>query len=558
MLENHSYNQTIGNSAAPYENGLASECGNATQAYGATHSSAANYLATSAGQYPAASPNGCGYTVCANSEPNIYQQLDGARLTWKAYEESMPSACDKSDAPPYKIGHNPPIFYTGIGATECQSNDIGVPSLTTASGAFWDELQAGTLPAVSWITPNTSNNGENSCGGNCALSVADTWLQNFMANVTASGEYQAGNTLVLITYDEGKGNDYAIGEDCTNEASDLGGSQPSCQVPLLVVYPYTQGGNDSTFFDHYSVTKTVEDIFGLPYLAHAADAQTNSLAGHFGILAGVKNPAPTVSITQPAGDSTVSGTVTVSGTAQAQGSASIAQVQVSAGNQAPQPATGTASWTASIDTTALANGIHTITAQATDTDGGTGSTSITVNVQNGTGPSACPATPAGATELSGNVSVESGKTGWQGPYNSNSVVTRVEPAGGSYDGLWALQIAGKLGPGKAGVSNARPVWVPGSPGLAATTGQKYIASAFVEANTPGEQVSLLVKEMTPQGSAAGKYTSTVTLNDTRWHQIRSAYTAKYSGDSIRYSLYVSNLASAGQDLLADCLSLQTP
>ena len=463
MLENHSYNQVIGNSAAPYENELATSCGNATQAYGATHSSAANYLATSAGQYPAASPKGCGYAACASSEPNIYQQLDSAGLTWKAYEESMPSACDTSGASAYKIGHNPPIFYTGISAAECQSNDLGVPSLTAASGVFWDDLQAGTLPAVSWITPNTSNDGENSCGGSCALSAADTWLENFMANVTASGEYQAGNTLVLITYDEGTGRDYAIGEDCTNEVADLGGAQPSCQVPLLVVYPYTQGGNDSTFFDHYSITNTVEDIFGLPYLAHAGDAQTNTLAGHFGIPAGAGN-----------------------------------------------------------------------------------------------GSGECPATPPGETQFSGNLSVESSQSGWQGTYNANSVVTRAEPAGGSYAGLWALQLAGRSGSGTAGVNNARPRWIPGSPGLAATAGQQYTGSAFVEPNAAGERVSLLIKEMTPQGAVAGKHESTVTLNDTGWNQIAAAYTAKYSGDSIRYSLYVTNLASASQDLLADCLSLQTP
>ena len=104
----------IGNSAAPYENELDSDCGNATQAYGATHSSAANYLAISAGQYPAASPRGCGYAACASSEPDIYQQLDSAGLTWKAYEESMPAACDKSSASLYKIGHNPMPWGLGV------------------------------------------------------------------------------------------------------------------------------------------------------------------------------------------------------------------------------------------------------------------------------------------------------------------------------------------------------------------------------------------------------------------------------------------------------------
>jgi hypothetical protein len=50
----------------------------------------------------------------------------------------------------------------------------------------------------------------------------------------------------------------------------------------------------------------------------------------------------------------------------------------------------------------------------------------------------------------------------------------------------------------------------------------------------------------------------MTLGDTGWHQITSAYTAKGSGNLIRYSLYASNLANSGQNFQADCLSLHTP
>lgn len=58
----------------------------------------------------------------------------------------------------------------------------------------------------------------------------------------------------------------------------------SCHVPLFVIYPYTPAGTiDSVFLDHYSVTRTVEDLFGLPHLAHAGDSQTKSLLGHLGI-----------------------------------------------------------------------------------------------------------------------------------------------------------------------------------------------------------------------------------------------------------------------------------
>lgn len=287
MLENHSYWQVIGKTSAPYQNYLAKHCGVATKMFGATHSSAANYLAISAGGYPAGSPRGCGsVAACADSSTSVYQQLDAAGLTWKAYEEGMPSPCDgASDAGAYyKIGHNPPIFYSGIPAGECAADDVGVASLDSPAGAFYDDLQAGTLPSLSWVTPDTADNGENACGGSCALLAADTWLAAFVPIVQASPEYQSGNTLLLIAYDEGRGKDYTIGENCADQQADLAGLQPSCHIPLFVVYPYAwAGAHNRTFFDHYSITRTVEDIFGLPYLGHAADTQTVSLVGHFGI-----------------------------------------------------------------------------------------------------------------------------------------------------------------------------------------------------------------------------------------------------------------------------------
>lgn len=285
MLENRSYNQVIGNSAAPFENSLAKSCGVATSMWGATHSSAANYLAVSFGQYPSGSVHGCNYPACASSATSVYQQLDSAGRAWKAYEEAMPIACDESNGPSYKIGHNPPIFSTGISSSECGARDVPVGSLTAKSGAFWNDLHGGRLRALSWITPDTTNDGEASCGGSCALSLADSWLQEFISLVAASSEYRSGNTAIFVTYDEGTGADSKIGEDCTDKTADLAGSQPSCHVPLFVIYPGTKpGAHSGTFFDHYSLTRTVEDFFGLGYLAHAADPQTVSLANHFGLV----------------------------------------------------------------------------------------------------------------------------------------------------------------------------------------------------------------------------------------------------------------------------------
>ena len=564
MMENLSYNQVIGSASAPYQTSLAGQCGIAPDYFAATHSSAANYLAVSAGEYPAASTPGCGsVSACADSSNNLYNQLSTAGLTWGGFMESMPAACDPKSGSGYKNGHDPIIFYTDISAAQCQAADLGVSSLTAQSGALWNDLQNQTLPSFSWVTPDESDNGEGSGTPAQREQASDTWLQNFIAAVQQSNSYQAGSTVVLVTYDEGSGADLRVGENCANESLDLpvtngvSAHQESCHVPLFVVYPYTPAGDsDATFFDHYSITKTVEDLFGLPYLAHAGDAQTNSLVGHFGIPAAVTtNPSPQVSITQPASNSTVSGTVAVSGTAT--DSAGISQVQVSIDNGTPQIATGTASWTASIDTTALTNGMHTINVQATDADGNIGSASVTVTVNNTSTVTSCPTTPAGTAELSGNLSLEANQAGWTGIYNSNSVPSRVEPAGGSYDGSWSLQVAPKAA-GTAGVNNVNPIWVPGAPGPATNAGQIYTGSAFVEASTPGEKISLLVKETTPKGISVSSHTTTVTLSDTTWHQVSSAYTAEGTGNLIHYSLFAANLASSGQHFLADCMSLQTP
>jgi hypothetical protein len=159
--------------------------------------------------------------------------------------------------------------------------------------------------------------------------------------------------------------------------------------------------------------------------------------------------------------------------------------------------------------------------------------------------------PAGATEYSGNLSVEGSQTGWTGAYNSNSTVTRAEPAGGSYDGLWALQVGIKSGSGQGGVSNANPVWVTST-----SQGRAYQASSFVRGSA-GETVSLTLTEKTPGGKAVGYHTTSLTLNDTSWHQITGSYTALGSGNLLRYSLH-GYLASPSQSFQADCLSLQGP
>src|SRR5258708_10599500 len=115
MLENRSYSKVIGNPSAPSQSALAGQCGSATAMFGATHTSAANYLAVSAGEYPPASPQGCGSVLaCADPSGNLYSQLTAAGMQWRGYLEAMPTPCTPASRGTYKIGHNPILFYSDL------------------------------------------------------------------------------------------------------------------------------------------------------------------------------------------------------------------------------------------------------------------------------------------------------------------------------------------------------------------------------------------------------------------------------------------------------------
>lgn len=116
-----------------------------------------------------------------------------------------------------------------------------------------------------------------------------------------------------------------------------------------------------------------------------------------------------MAISAPAAGSAVLGSLTITGTASDNGQ--VAKVEVSLDGGPYHAAQGTESWTYALATTALANGLHSLTARATDSSGNTALSAEAVTVQN---PSSLPAglseqmvTPEGAR-----IQVYSGVSGW--------------------------------------------------------------------------------------------------------------------------------------------------
>jgi acid phosphatase len=262
MDENLGYGGWIGSAAAPYSNQLAGQCALASNAVGATHPSEPNYVAPLDGALEV-------WTGAAQhtSADNLFHQLDAAGMTWLALEESMPKACSGSTSGFYKTGHNPAIWFTDLAAGgdgSCARNDIAF----TLSG-----FDAATLASVTWITPNLCDDmhWQSGCPGTNATRVqtGDTWLSQLLPKIFSSAGYQAGNTLVLVTWDEG--NETATtGIDCTTQANiDASG----CHVGLIAASTYiTPGTVDATRYTPYSTLAAIETMDGLPLLERAATA----------------------------------------------------------------------------------------------------------------------------------------------------------------------------------------------------------------------------------------------------------------------------------------------
>jgi phospholipase C len=248
FMENHSYDSVIGAPDGPYINSLAGECGLATNYHNVTHPSLPNYISATSGLNLASldpftgdcDPTG----VCTTNTESIFAQGE----SWKAYEDSMPSNCHRSDAGNYAVRHNPPTYYTTL--TGCTTNDVPYDQLAR-------DLAGGALPAFSFITPSLINDMHNG-----TLADGDTWLAHNLPNLVGSPEYRDNSTVIFLTWDEGEG---GSSNDCASNTTDVG-----CHVAALVISPSTAAGTRSAqLFNHYSLLATAGEILGLPKLGEA-------------------------------------------------------------------------------------------------------------------------------------------------------------------------------------------------------------------------------------------------------------------------------------------------
>ena len=239
----------------------------------------------------------------------IGDQLAAAGKSWKSYQESLPPSgadgvnfadgffTDSSNIPAvlpgerqgliklYAAKHNPFVYFASVQEGTDPNNSLrNVVGFAGARGLYAD-LGSGRVPALSFIAPNQCNDqhGRGNAGPQCdfdfnnngtqtglnpaLIQLGDSALQTIVTAIHDSPAWQEGRNAIVTVWDE---DDYSV-------------SPTTNQVLLIVDTNYGRRGvHSSTFYTHFSLTKSLEAAFDLPCLNHACDDGTKVMSDVFG------------------------------------------------------------------------------------------------------------------------------------------------------------------------------------------------------------------------------------------------------------------------------------
>jgi hypothetical protein len=259
LMENHNWSQIAGSASAPYLNQtVLPQASYARQYFNppGLHPSEPNYLWLEAGTNLDVLDDSPPAAHHFATDQHLVALLTKAGLSWKSYQEDIDgTTCPLSASGLYAPKHNPMVYFDDVtdgndpGSAECIAHVRPYPELAA-------DLDAGTVAAYNFITPNLCNDMHNysGCATNDAVRNGDNWLAAELPTILASQAYRDGGA-VFITWDEGEGSDGPIG--------------------MIVLSPFAKGAGyaNDVPYTHSSTLRTLEEIFGVsPFLGDAAHA----------------------------------------------------------------------------------------------------------------------------------------------------------------------------------------------------------------------------------------------------------------------------------------------
>ncbi len=256
---------------------------------------------------------------------SIGDQLVQIGLSWKSYQESLPLGSiwgvnwsngtatnltdfsalspltSKSVVQAYAVKHNPFAYFKDVQEGWRRDNSLeNVVGFDGPRGLYAD-LASGDVPSLSFIAPNQCNdqhgrgNGDAFCAfdpGDSAgltngtqaglnrglIQQGDTTIERIVEAIHASRVWHEGRNAIVIVWDE---NDYS---GAATQPSGTFPPQNQNQVVLTVEtnHDYELGVQSMTYYDSFSLLRSLEAGFRLPCLNHACDAGTQVMSDLFG------------------------------------------------------------------------------------------------------------------------------------------------------------------------------------------------------------------------------------------------------------------------------------
>jgi phosphatidylinositol-3-phosphatase len=284
MLGDHGFEETYGEGAqATYLSQALREQGELLENYYAvTQGDLANEIALLSGQGPTpATAEGCPeYADLASTTVGLEEQVEGegciypattktlpgqlteAKKTWKAYVESGNGCSHEALA-------NPFAFFHSIADTpECAERSVGLEQLAT------DLESEKTTPNFSYVVPEAGGEQQ--------------FLEKVVPEIQESDAYKQGGLIAIVSAQAPQEGPNADASACcgTPEYPNLppastppaasGPVKPSGgggHVGLLLISPFVTAGttNESGYYNHFALLRSIEELFGLPPIGYAAN-----------------------------------------------------------------------------------------------------------------------------------------------------------------------------------------------------------------------------------------------------------------------------------------------
>jgi hypothetical protein len=241
-LENREISDLTAATAPNFHN-FATTYANFTNFFGVEHPSEPNYLDAVSGSNQGVT-NDNHFTFPAATD-NLAKQLAAAGKSWRLYAQDYPGSCSDADtfaggvdgdgvAGTYVRKHNHFISFESVRLDPTQCSFIQPLANFDATVNF------------ALVVPNLTNDMHDG-----TTAQGDAFLGAFLPKITGSSDW--AHTLVIITFDEGSTNLNGGGNIYTAAGA-----------------PWLSSRTVTPTYNHFSMLRTVEQIFSLPDLGAAA------------------------------------------------------------------------------------------------------------------------------------------------------------------------------------------------------------------------------------------------------------------------------------------------